>query len=106
MGMGAQKISGWVNKSIFIDLELSPIFALLSFFSRFSHSLLIIPQKNNTIWEFYCMAKFRGMLDSLFSYPTDQLNCYKANACLPIHTLFSAPFVLYVLIIQKLKYLK
>lgn len=32
MVMGAQKIGGWVNKSIFINLELSPIFAPFSLF--------------------------------------------------------------------------
>lgn len=32
MVMGAQKIGGSVNKSIFINLELSPIFAPFSLF--------------------------------------------------------------------------
>lgn len=95
MVMGAQKIGGWVNKSIFINLEFSPIFApFFPFFSRFSHSPLIIPQKkkvrkiihsrNFSVWP------NSGECWILSSHI--QLHCYKANACLPIHTDFLCPF--------------
>lgn len=96
MVMGAQKIGGSVNKSIFINLELSPIFAPFSLFleiltfpinyptKKKKKVRKIIHSRNFTVWP------NSGECWILSSHI--QLHCYKANACLPIHTDFLCPF--------------
>lgn len=94
-GHGGSK-NWWVGEQIHFHQSraLSHFCPFFPFFSRFSHSPLIIPQKkkvrktihsrNFTVWP------NSGECWILSSHI--QLHCYKANACLPIHTDFLCPF--------------